>query len=76
MEEVPAEVDLKRTRGNFLDAAERCIIFKRSRREEREGSSCKEMEGERRRERRAWLAKGHTNPSQIAIPTEKNFSCK
>ena len=27
MEDVPAVVDLKRTKGTFLDAAVRCIIF-------------------------------------------------
>ena len=38
MEDVPAVVDLKRTRGTFLDAAERCIMFfgQGERKEERE----------------------------------------
>jgi len=38
MEDVPAVVDLKRTKGTFFDAAERCIIFLggRRKREERE----------------------------------------
>jgi len=35
MEDVPTVVDLKRTRGTFLDTIERCIIFLGGRRKEK-----------------------------------------
>ena len=50
MEDVPAVVDLKRTRETFLDAAERCIIFwgrrKRKEREKTESGRLIKMEKE------------------------------
>ena len=53
MEDVPAVVDLKRTRETFLDAAERCIILggrkrekKEKEREKTESGRLIEMEGE------------------------------
>ena len=52
MEDVPAVVDLKRTRGIFLDAAERCIIFWVGEKKDGEWSSYREREKERKRETR------------------------
>jgi len=43
MEDVPTVVDLKRTRGTFLDTTERCIIFggRKEKKQDGERSSCR-----------------------------------
>jgi hypothetical protein len=66
IEDVPAVVDLKRTRGIFLDAAERCIIFeKRKKRKKKDGewSSYMERKRERKGETRR-TTEGCANTSQ------------